>query len=85
LINLETSNKAPIDTYPAKDSHSVVVPYSQREHAWTERQDDLTHPQQYPSDTPKGYPHPSLVQEFAAPSSNYIARDGGFWIDRWVE
>jgi len=44
LINLEAS-ATPRITYPAKDSHSVIVPYSQREHAWTERQDDLTHPQ----------------------------------------
>ena len=31
------------DTYPAKDSHSKVVPYVVRDHAWNHNQYDHTH------------------------------------------
>jgi len=30
------------ETYPAKDSHSYITPYNQRDHAWNEPQHDVS-------------------------------------------
>ena len=39
------------DTYPAKDSHSKVVPYIVRDHAWNHAEEDHTNDATWQAET----------------------------------
>ena len=41
--NKNNNEQQKAETYPAKDSHSKVVPYVVRDHAWNHDQYDHTH------------------------------------------
>lgn len=60
-------------TYPSKDSHSEILPYDQREHAWNHDQHDQSNEQTWHHEThhPSGYQvTPSFSQKETYPSKD---------------
>jgi len=59
------SNFKPI--YPAKDSHSEILPYNQRDHAYNEDQYDMSHLKTWNESRPDGYYNTSAFMASDAP------------------
>ena len=59
--------------YPAKDSHSEILPYNQRDHAYNEDQYDMSHLKTWNESRPSGYFNASAF--FAREAPIYPAKD----------